>query len=449
MGSISGRLIWLLLIDLLISTSHSHRYMRGEYQEVLLEGGQDMSTKSAHIFKESSPRLDSRSDLVRRKRIGGDYVHKVIFLIRQRNIDELIRILHDVSDPLSSNYGQHLTSDEVADLTSNPESRDTVVSYLHSNGASVTSETLRGEYITAQAPISVWEKMLNTEFFTFHQTHQNKRVSAVVRAEKYSIPIELHTHVESVFNTVEMPVVLFGSPPRRYSKAIPEGSSKWSTTDFEGYTTPTSIRTIYNMSGSVTGSAASTQAVFESNQQTYSPADLSYFQTYFNLQVNKVNTTIGGHMNDTTCVINPGDCGESNLDLEYMMSTSQKSPTTYWYTDNGFVDWLTTIANTPNPPLVLSISYGSIEAYNGDSFKVAFSLQAIKLGTMGVTIVASSGDDGANSWNARGNVANCGYTAIFPASNPYVTSVGATMVRSECHILHVVIHYRCCFLYCH
>jgi hypothetical protein len=61
-----------------------------------------------------------------------------------------------------------------------------VVSYLISIGATVISETLSGEYITANAPIRLWEamfhtknapykecsiqRMFHTKFFMFHKT---------------------------------------------------------------------------------------------------------------------------------------------------------------------------------------------------------------------------------------------------------------------------------------
>jgi subtilase family serine protease len=46
-----------------------------------------------------------------------------------------------------------------------------------------------------------------------------------------------------------------------------------------------------------------------------------------------------------------------------------------------------------------------------------------------VTILASSGDDGAVSTSAAGNPLACGYNPSFPATSPYVTAVGGTMVR--------------------
>jgi tripeptidyl-peptidase-1 len=50
---------------------------------------------------------------------------------------------------------------------------------------------------------------------------------------------------------------------------------------------------------------------------------------------------------------------------------------------------------------------------------------------MGVTLVAASGDDGANPRDARETTgfigaSACGYMPVFPTSCPYVTSVGAT-----------------------
>ena len=35
-------------------------------------------------------------------------------------MEQLTKFLHDVSDPTSDNYGQHMTVEAVANLTSNP-----------------------------------------------------------------------------------------------------------------------------------------------------------------------------------------------------------------------------------------------------------------------------------------------------------------------------------------
>ena len=85
------------------------------------------------------------------------------------------------------------------------------------------------------------------------------------------------------------------------------------------------------------------------------------------------------------------------------------------------------VANTAKPSLVYSISYGIEEVYVTASERDAFETQIIKLAAVGVTIVAASGDDGAISNKVRTGGA-CRYAPIFPASSPYVTAVGATMV---------------------
>ena len=379
-----------------------------------------------HVFRESVLHLSSRPDVVRTSRADEAKPHTVVFLIKQRNMDELTRILHDVSDPLSPNYGQHLTREEVADLTSNPESRDAVVSYLSSNGASVISETLGGEYITANAPVAVWEVMFNTEFFTFHKTHLDQRVERVVRAEKYWVPRELDLHVESVFNTIEMPLDSTGQLPK-LSRTTGFNTMDASKLIIGGRITPYKLKTYYNMSSTLIGSINSTQAIFGGAGQYFSPADLLQFQIRNGLPQIPVTASIGNHSSNAKCILDSGTCVEFDIDLEYIMGMSPGSPTTAWYTDNSFSGWLQTIANTVNPPLVLSISYGALEKDFPASVKDAFSMAAIKLGTMGVTILVSSGDDGANSYMPVAG-SYCGYYPTFPASNPYIVSVGGTSV---------------------
>jgi len=112
-----------------------------------------------------------------------------------------------------------------------------------------------------------------------------------------------------------------------------------------------------------------------------------------------------------------------------MIAVSPMTPETYWYESNQntpFESWIEAVASTTNPPLVNSISYGSIEPEVASSLATTFNTEAMKLGAQGVTIFVSSGDDGVANFQARGDAAKCGYTPSFPASSPYVTAVGAT-----------------------
>eukprot|EP00466_Bigelowiella_natans_P005681 jgi/Bigna1/40855/e_gw1.46.4.1 len=200
-----------------------------------------------------------------------------------------------------------------------------------------------------------------------------------------------------------------------------------------GDTTPDLLNSFYSISTNE-GSKSVSQALFESLGQYYSPSDLSTFQNYFKLPSEKVSKDVGGHASDTACSSNPNNCAEANLDVQYMMAVSQVTPTTFWYIDNEdtpFLSFIEAVASDSNPPLVNSMSYGSIEGEVEESVLSSFSTEAMKLGTMGVTIFVSSGDDGVANFQARSDPSACGFNPSFPATCPYVTAVGATQGPEE------------------
>ena len=241
------------------------------------------------------------------------------------------------------------------------------------------SETLGGEYISATGPISLWEKMFNTEFYVFHHirstalpaSHSTGSVyeddiHKVVRAERYSVPIELNEHVSHVFHTVQMPMAIRSGP---IAKPVIPGDSSGSDQNKtnirmnaspSGYITPSLLASNYNI-GTAKGSLLSTQSVFETLTQYYSPADLLKFQNTFGVSTAGEVINIGAHSSDSQCINTPDNCLEGNLDIQYLMAIAQISPTTYWWIDksNSFATWLQMVANMQSPPLVFSIRFTS------------------------------------------------------------------------------------------
>ena len=377
---------------------------------------------SSHIYKESIPLLSSRSDLIKQTSVQQDYIHELIFVVQQQNMGELTRILHDVSDPDSPNYGQHMSVEQVSAMTANPVAREAIVDYLHTNGAAVTKEILSGDLITASAPISVWEKVLDTKFYTFHQLQFEGDVREIVGAETYSIPRVLDSHLVSVLNVIEMP---YRTTQRPRTRVEPRNKSGFKTqeTDPPGYLRPQEIRAYYNMANAF-GSALSTQSAVGFSDNYFSPISLAYFQEFISFQPLQPALNIGGFISDSPL----DDSGEGNLDIQYLMGISPGSPTTFWHNDGGFNTWLNEVLNTPNPPLVLSMSYGSQESFTSAGSHEAVTTAAKKLGVIGVTLVVASGDDGAVGTDARSSPPKCDYQPYFPAGNPYFTAVGATVV---------------------
>lgn len=345
-------------------------------------------------------------------------------------MDFMKSFVDDVSNPHSPSYGKFMTRQQVAERTSNLASTNTVLDFLKANPAVEIVKTSRyGEFVTARAPISVWEAMLSTEFFEIQRiNYAGEVIPSVTRALEYQIPEALESHVSAVFKTVQLPPL--SKKGRKASltrvQANPDGPA---VIEF-GTVTPQLLNNYFNIFSN-TGNSLSSQSVYESLNQTYSPADLTQFQTNFNLPVEAVAKDIGGFNESITCVDSPGDCGEANLDVQYMMAVAQNIPTVYFYDpdasdDTFLLGWAEELLNMPNPPLVNSISYGAAEHFLDEAHVQAFDNSAIMLSAIGVTITASSGDDGAVGSDVRDGTEYCGYYPDWPASSPYVLSVGAT-----------------------
>lgn len=361
---------------------------------------------------ESSKSVKNRfnQNLIVDKRV----MHEVIFAIKQPHVDILVDKLYDVSNRNSLNYGKYLTREEISNISSCEQSSNKVISLLSNSEISITKQTPQGEYIYAQATVLQWEELFDTEFHLFQHKDSNKEY---IRTLQYSLPEEFLPHVSTVFYTIHFPLLLEkrNITMKRYAE------------ERNGVTSPTLLSSYYNINGCV-GNSLGSQAVFEAVNQKFSPKDLSEFEAYYGMSNYPMTTIVNSVGNDDACVISADNCVEANLDVQYLMSTGRNTPTTYWYADD-FITWITGIAERSDPPLVHSISYGIEEDGIDLSTQTQFDTEAIKLGLMGVTILAASGDDGANSRDVRtyNDQTYCGYAPVWPASSPYVTAVGATM----------------------
>ena len=378
--------------------------------------------EQSHVARENTQGLSSRPDLIKINSQCQNYVHELVFVIKQKNVDFLSGILHDVSDSSSSHYGQHWTREKVADFTSNPEASKAIKSYLNLHGASILSTTKYGEFITASAPISLWEKMFSTKFYVFHQIHHDESVQKFLRTEKYWIPKEIDIHIESVFNTIDMPM----TSNNLASKIFPAINSDIANEQYDERTNHNSItlselRNYYNISDHACGSVHSTQGIVTDTDVSYTCKNFTLTESSFDL-LNRTGPGIIWRDNKSSDVGRHDDTMVSRMYLQYMTAISPESPTTFWQADQSFSGWLSSLADFTSPPLVLVISFSFLEDHTHESLMDAFNIEAIKLGVMGVTLIIPAGDDGANSLS-------CGYKPLFPASSPYVTTVGATAVR--------------------
>jgi tripeptidyl-peptidase-1 len=393
------------------------------------------SLKKFARFVRMEQALPVHQDIWRKgNRVNEHHQHKVVFAVKQRNVRQLESVLFELSDPRHESYGKHWSREKVANFTANLKATQEIQSFLIRHNITIRSTTLYGEYITAIAPVSCWEEILDTKFYEFHYLdHQNHTSNVNVRMQpkiartlKYSLPASLAKYVTTVFNTIHFPA---GEHIRSSSILVSQGSKNPHL--LAGTTNPAFINSFYRINSN-TGDSRASQSVYETNGLYFSPADLNQFQRQFNLPQQAVSNVIGGQSSDSVCKSNVELCAEPNIDLQYLMGISQVTPTTHWYVGDdsnevdAFVKWITDVADSSNPPLVHSFSYTADEATVSASSYNQFNLEAMKLGVQGVTIVVASGDDGVAGNRARNDAGRCGYNPSFPATSPYVLTVGGT-----------------------
>jgi tripeptidyl-peptidase-1 len=182
------------------------------------------------------------------------------------------------------------------------------------------------------------------------------------------------------------------------------------------------------------------QSVVEFEQQYYNPSDLSLFFDEMGIPGSETPVTVIGP-NDPT---SPGF--ESSLDIQWIMAMSPGIPTVFWSnaangTDevDDILTWALALGNTPNPPLVHSISYGMpaslVDTFLGAGYLARSDIEFQKLGTQGLTLVIADGDSGAGDLgDAPYMFPQCNtLNPDWPSQSPYVAAVGSTYMTPLAH----------------
>ncbi|CAH1274079.1 TPP1 [Branchiostoma lanceolatum] len=112
------------------------------------------------------------------------------------------------------------------------------------------------------------------------------------------------------------------------------------------------------------------------------------------------------------------------------MSIGSNIPTWFWSTgglhegQEPFLEFLQDLSDTSVVPYVISISYGDHERTLSVEYMKRINVEFQKAGVRGLTIVFASGDDGAGCHRFEDE--SYTFEPDFPASSPYVTTVGGT-----------------------
>ena len=336
--------------------------------------------------------------------------------LKQTNRDWLERTLLSVSDPDSPNYGHHMSLEEIAKYVHGyPEGVAKVKEVLGAIGVQ-PSFTIGEGFAIADIPVSVAENLFSATFYKFQ--HREYKNLTTIRSTSHSIPTILSPYISFVSGLSEFPKV----PVKKPIKALRDDGNS------VGDVTPDFIDKSYNVQGYVSKNVKNSQAVAGFLSQFFSPEDLKEFQQQFKLPLKPIVKIVGENDGSNQGI-------EANLDVQYISAIGRNVDTWFYSVTsraNGnqedFLTWVLELANSTDVPWVHSASYGDKESSIDTSFMNRVEEEFMKLGLSGRTLIFASGDSGTSC-----SIFNHGvFEPTWPASSPYVTTVGGTISMTEC-----------------
>jgi tripeptidyl-peptidase-1 len=397
-----------------------------------------------------------------------------VALTPHKSDGQLGELVAAVADPASPLYGQHLTSFEQLENHFSP-SEASVRSFLQ---VVQDANVLRADplntirdfwHVTLTAAAA--ERLFSIKLF--HYTHRQRPELAVVRPEaSYAIPQELEQVVAYVDGLESFPTEM---QARFMQRGVTDGKDPLAVQhqpfadDFRVSSrgaTPAVIREQYDIPETIPVRNATGYAVADESAPTgrvdrnklvvgtflhefYNEQDLYQFLHTIDGQreVKKMPKTTG------PCLSPYGPTGEASLDvqvtsaltghatgdasgIEMMCYTQLRDPSRTYAPDNQepFLTFLHDVNAMQPPPAVVSISYTDDECSVPVAYANAVNRELMKAALRGISVLVSAGDAGVRgSHLAEGfcGVPACSkFMAMFPASSPYVTAVGATTIAT-------------------
>jgi subtilase family serine protease len=227
--------------------------------------------------------------------------------------------------------------------------------------------------------------------------------------------------------------------PRPLHEAKPKPNYTFTSGGFPYYAvTPPDLATIYNLNpafaAGITGKGQTIVVIEDTN--VYSTSDWTTFRNTFGLS----KYTSGSFTQVHPGANWPGNCSdpgvnsddvEAIIDAEYasasapnaaiMLASCADTTTTF-----GGLIALQNLLIQPDPPPLVSISYGECEAENGAAANFSYAITYEIAALEGVSVFVSSGDEGAASCDADEAIAVHGIGVSGLASTAYNVAVGGT-----------------------
>ncbi|KAH9058057.1 subtilisin-like protein [Lactarius vividus] len=368
-----------------------------------------------------------------------------------RNENALIDALYEVSTPNHPKYGMHLSKEEVARLvTPHQDTLELVHSWFAHHGVpsySISTSHGGGWLTLIGVPVSQANEMLGASYQLYRPARTND--STILRTVGYSLPVILRTHVQTV-----APTTYFGSmrtprqtPSIRAKAALADVGSRepvtaMSSRNEPAVVTPEDLRWLYKTFAYVPAATdRNVLGIAGYNEEFPSPQDLGWFMNIFRNDAKAPAFTVeqvnGGRYDPSQ----PGI--EANLDMQYTQAISY--PTTHVYysvggplhwtppgnepaSDDALLTWLNYMLDKEVIPQTISTSNGIDEKRLPREYATTVCTLFAHLGARGVSVLYGSGDYGVGRGDCKINDGSgrVQFIPTFPASCPWVTSVGGT-----------------------
>jgi pseudomonalisin/xanthomonalisin len=336
----------------------------------------------------------------------------IVVALKLRNSAELSRRIVDISTPGRPEYRHWLASTEILNSYAPTQDQVTVVvRYLQSKGFTDTKVEPNRLLVSANGTAMTARRAFNTELAYFARNGE----TGFANTKDVLVPPELNGIVLAILGLQTL------DNPRHFTVQTHN---------------PLDLANIYDAS-SMPAATNTVVGIITEGDMTPVIADLHAFESSNQLPtINPTVVTINGGSNDTSGTI------EWDLDsqvLQAMAGGNVKQMILYAAasgTDGGFT-LAYNRAVTDNLAKVINVSLGNCEGAANADGSMAADDQIFSLGAaQGQTFAVASGDSGAYQCVANnGRAFNGAYGTVlsdaYPASSPYVVSVGGTTLSTN------------------
>ncbi|KAH9167586.1 subtilisin-like protein [Lactarius sanguifluus] len=329
--------------------------------------------------------------------------------LKSHREDALVEALYEVSDPEHLRYGAHLSKEQVAEVVApHPDTFDLISSWLehYDIPSSSTSMTLGGNWLRViDVSVSQANRILGASYQLYQHVETNDKV---LRTMSYSLPEALHAWAYTNY----CPDDLLRLSAHGGNEAADALSRR------EEGVTPSYLRSLYKTSGyAPKATDRNALGIAGYGGQFPSPQDLTLFMNEFRTDGEDATFTVTQINGGGYDPANPSI--EANLDIQYAEAMAYPTRHIYYSTggtpysvDDPYLCWLLYVIaqDDVDIPRTISTSYGGYEQIMPPGYMMSLCNLFGQLGLRG----SSSGELSVQ------------FLPIFPATCPWVTSVGGT-----------------------